>query len=60
MIDHVNAVALDVRDVKKCAEFYRDKIGFQLQVLVNELRLSQDRGQGITRSRSRGALDIFV
>ena len=36
MIDHVNAVALAVRDVKKCAEFYRDKIGFKLEVLEDD------------------------
>lgn len=31
MIDHVNAYALAVHDVKRCAEFYRDKLGFQLK-----------------------------
>src|SRR5690348_6812504 len=31
MIDHVNAFALIVRDVRRCAEFYRDKLGFQLR-----------------------------
>ncbi len=36
MIDHVNAVALAVRDVKKCAEFYRDKVGFKLEVLETD------------------------
>ena len=36
MIDHVNAVALAVHDVKKCAEFYRDKIGFKLEVLEED------------------------
>ncbi len=36
MIDHVNAFALTVRDVKGCAEFYRDKLGFQLQVLEDD------------------------
>jgi lactoylglutathione lyase len=30
MIDHVNAVVLPVRDVEKCAAFYRDKLGFKL------------------------------
>ncbi len=30
MIDHVNAVVLPVRDVEKCASFYRDKLGFKL------------------------------
>lgn len=31
MIDHVNAYALTVRNVKECAEFYRDKLGLNLQ-----------------------------
>ncbi|MGC2034329.1 MAG: VOC family protein [Thermoplasmata archaeon] len=30
MIDHVNAVVLPVRDVKKCTAFYRDTLGFKL------------------------------
>jgi lactoylglutathione lyase len=30
MIDHVNAVVLPVRDVKKCMSFYRDMLGFKL------------------------------
>ncbi|MGA8303428.1 MAG: VOC family protein [Thermoplasmata archaeon] len=33
MFDHVNACALTVRDVKKCAEFYRDKLGLKLREL---------------------------
>ncbi len=33
MIDHVNAYALAVSDVKKCAEFYRAKLGFELKEL---------------------------
>lgn len=33
MIDHLNAYALTVRDVKTCAEFYRDKIGLKQQEL---------------------------
>jgi lactoylglutathione lyase len=31
MIDHINAYALVVEDVKGCAEFYRDKLGFQVK-----------------------------
>lgn len=31
MIDHLNAYALTVRDVKRCAEFYRDQLGLKLQ-----------------------------
>jgi lactoylglutathione lyase len=30
MIDHLNAIALIVQDVRGCAEFYRDKLGFEL------------------------------
>lgn len=30
MIDHINAYALVVRDVRKSVEFYRDKLGFKL------------------------------
>jgi catechol 2,3-dioxygenase-like lactoylglutathione lyase family enzyme len=33
MIDHINAYALTVRDVRTCAEFYRDKLGFKLEEL---------------------------
>jgi catechol 2,3-dioxygenase-like lactoylglutathione lyase family enzyme len=36
MIDHVNAIALTVRDVKKCAEFYRDKLGLKLLALSDD------------------------
>jgi lactoylglutathione lyase len=33
MIDHVNAYALTVRDVRKCAAFYRDQLGLKLMEL---------------------------
>lgn len=36
MIDHLNAYALVVRDVQRCAEFYRDKLGFKLQMISDE------------------------
>jgi lactoylglutathione lyase len=36
MIDHVNALALPVRDVEKCAAFYRDKLGFKLNEINDE------------------------
>ncbi len=36
MIDHVNAYALTVRDVKGCAEFYRDKLGLKLQEMSDD------------------------
>ena len=35
-IDHLNAYALTVRNVKQCAEFYRDKIGLDLKELSDE------------------------
>lgn len=47
MIDHVNAFALTVRDVRKCAEFYRDKLGFELQMIGDEdayLRIGPKEG----------------
>ena len=31
MIDHVNAYVLAVRDLEKCVEFYRDKLGLVLK-----------------------------
>jgi lactoylglutathione lyase len=33
MIDHMNAYALIVRDVRACAEFYRAKVGFEVKEL---------------------------
>ncbi|MGA9839819.1 MAG: VOC family protein [Thermoplasmata archaeon] len=36
MIDHVNAVVLPVRDVPKCAAFYRDQVGFALLEMHDE------------------------
>jgi catechol 2,3-dioxygenase-like lactoylglutathione lyase family enzyme len=50
MIDHLNAFALAVRDIKKCAEFYRDKLGFQLEVLENDfayLTIGEKGGPGL-------------
>ena len=41
MIDHVNAIALTVRDVRTCAEFYRDKLGLKADMIEeNEAYLS--------------------
>jgi len=31
MIDHLNAVVLPVRDLEKCASFYKEKLGFKLK-----------------------------
>jgi lactoylglutathione lyase len=36
MIDHINALVFPVRDVKGCASFYRDKLGFNLDQLEDE------------------------
>ena len=36
MIDHVNAYAIAVRDVRACADFYRDKLGFQVKELSDD------------------------
>lgn len=36
MIDRVNALVIPVRDVEKCAMFYRDKLGFKLDQLEQE------------------------
>jgi catechol 2,3-dioxygenase-like lactoylglutathione lyase family enzyme len=46
MIDHVNAYALTVLDVKGCAEFYRDKLGLKLQELQDEFAYLTFGGNG--------------
>jgi lactoylglutathione lyase len=49
MIDHVNAFALIVQDVRKCAEFYRDKVGFEaLQIGDNDAYLRIGPKGGVT------------
>jgi catechol 2,3-dioxygenase-like lactoylglutathione lyase family enzyme len=50
MIDHVNALALAVRDVRKSAEFYRDRLGFILKEVSDEfayLKFNEDKGPGL-------------
>ena len=48
MIDHINAIVLAVRDVEKCALFYRDKLGFNLDQLErDEAYLTIGSGGGI-------------
>lgn len=50
MIDHVNAFALVVKDVRKSAEFYRDKLGFILKDVSDNfayLKFSEDKGPGL-------------
>ncbi|MCW6158010.1 MAG: VOC family protein [Thermoplasmatales archaeon] len=49
MIDHVNAFVLAVSDVKKSAEFYRDKLGFVLKEISDDfayLRFAEAPGPG--------------
>ncbi len=36
MIDHLNAYALVVHDIRKCAEFYEKKIGLELKELQDD------------------------
>lgn len=47
MIDHVNAFVLVVRNVEKCALFYRDTLGFDLKQLERDeayLRIGSESG----------------
>ena len=49
-IDHLNAYVLTVRGVKKCAEFYRDKLGLKLQQLSDDfayLKFGDKGGPGL-------------
>jgi catechol 2,3-dioxygenase-like lactoylglutathione lyase family enzyme len=57
MIDHVNAYALTVRDVRKCAEFYRDKLGMKLQELQDDfayLKFDATGGPGVALVSAEG------
>ena len=57
MIDHLNAYALTVRDVKECAEFYRDKLGLRLQELSDEfayLKFGEGGGPGLALVSAAG------
>ncbi len=36
VIDHLNAYALAVQDVRKCAEFYQKRVGLELQDLQDD------------------------
>jgi catechol 2,3-dioxygenase-like lactoylglutathione lyase family enzyme len=50
VIDHLNAYALTVRDVRKCAEFYRDQLGLTLQELQDGfayLKIGEKGGPGL-------------
>jgi catechol 2,3-dioxygenase-like lactoylglutathione lyase family enzyme len=57
MIDHVNAYALTVRDVRKCAEFYRDKLGMNVQELQDDfayLKFDAPGGPGVALVAAEG------
>jgi catechol 2,3-dioxygenase-like lactoylglutathione lyase family enzyme len=57
MIDHMNAYAFTVRDVKKCAEFYRDKLGLKLRELQDEfayLTFGDKGGPGVALVSAKG------
>lgn len=57
MIDHVNAFALVVDDVKKCAEFYREKLGFKEMELSDDFayfKFSDAPGPGLALVSRRG------
>lgn len=48
MIDKVNALVIPVRDVEKCALFYRDMLGFNLdQLEQDEAYLTVGKGDGL-------------
>ncbi len=56
-IDHVNAYALTVRDVKRCAEFYRDKVGLKLAELSEDfayLKFGHEGGPGVALVSAHG------
>jgi catechol 2,3-dioxygenase-like lactoylglutathione lyase family enzyme len=57
MIDHLNAIALTVRDVRKCADFYRDKIGLKVAELTDEfayLKFGESTGPGLALVSAQG------
>lgn len=57
MIDHLNAYALVVQDVRKCAEFYRDKLGFKLQELESDfayLKIGEKGVPGVALVSAKG------
>lgn len=57
MIDHINAFAIVVDDVRKCAEFYRDKLGFKEMELSDDfayLKFSEAPGPGLALISRKG------
>ncbi|MGI0131774.1 MAG: VOC family protein [Thermoplasmata archaeon] len=56
-IDHLNAYALTVRDVRKCAEFYRDTLGMELAEFSDDfayLKFSDKGGPGVALVSAAG------
>ncbi len=56
-MDHVNAYALTARDVKGCAEFYRDKLGLKLEELSDGfayLKFGDKAGPGLALVSAEG------
>ena len=59
----MNAFALVANDVKKLAEFYRDKLGFRLLELSDEfayLMFSDEKGPGLAIVSRRGFVEELV
>ena len=56
MIEKVNAYALAVRDVKRCAEFYRDKLGLTLQEATDDFAYLtfEKKGPGVALVSASG------
>ena len=56
-IDHVNAFALTVGDVQRCAEFYRDTVGLKLVELSDDftfLKFGDKGGPGVALVSAKG------
>lgn len=62
MIDHFNAYAIPVRDLKKCTEFYRDKVGLKLKQSEEDLSYfvfeKQDK-PGVALVTMKSAVDLI-
>lgn len=60
MIDHQNAYALMVQDVKRCAEFYREKLGLEQKELSENFAyftFSKTKGPGVALVTQKGLGD---
>jgi catechol 2,3-dioxygenase-like lactoylglutathione lyase family enzyme len=57
MIDHQNAYALMVQDVKRCAEFYREKVGLEQKELSDNFAyftFPKGKGPGVALVTQQG------